>query len=627
MVRESIVVGRLAVAACGAAAICVLLSRWPIRRKAVCKRSGSSSVRGEQVVCTNHPLATSAGLEMLACGGNAVDAGIAALFTLCVVEPMMVGLCGGGVAVMRLADGELLTVDAIASAGSMARPQNVAPAHPDVELTSPLYYKFAGANATIGAKAACTPGSLAAWCHLLQAHGTLPLPVVLRTAIAHAEDGFRVSSYLHKYLREYAKSLQGEARAIFLLPDGRPLPVGTTLTQPALAETLRLVASQGAAVLHSAEGRLAQAIVGMSGVHISLDDLCAYRPHLSAPLVGTYRGWKVVSPPLGASGAFLIEVLHVLEKFDVRALGVGSADAVDLLAQALTLVSADRAALASDPVATNASAQPLLTDAHAQRLAECIRVPRRPEAVPTATVDVGGGNEGDDEGVAGRRFEAPQHTTHVAVADRSGLTIAITQTLNDAFGACVMAPGTGALLNNGMALFEPRAGRPNSVAPGKRPASSHAPTLLLDPSGRLALNVGKIGGMRIWPSVAQVIVNIVDHGMGVQAALDAPLVWTRGGVLELERDHRPSLDAELQSRGYRVHMRDAIGGGGSAIMASACEQEASGGRTRHHMGRHAACDPHRTDPASAFEGACCWRADGYAAALAGRHARDVEPHY
>ena len=558
----------------------------------------SQPVRGDCVICANHPLASAAGVEMFASGGNAVDAAVASLFVLSVVEPMMVSICGGGVAVVRLADGRLAASDSLVSAGAEASSARFAPAAPGVEPTSPLRYKFAERDMMLGARAICTPGSLMGWCRLLSEHGTLPRSAVLRPAIQHAEHGFPVSRYLHKFLCHHAEDLQTtcpEAAAIFLA-NGKPTAIGALLRQPQLAATLRRVVAHGADELHSRDGILAQSVASIPEIAVSLDDLCAYRVREPPPVRGWYRGWQVVGPPLGASGAFVVALLQVLERFDVRRRGAGTADAIDLLAQALTLVSAERAIMASDPEFTQAAAEPLLTEMHARQLASRIAVPRRAGQRARGTPGADG-------------FEDGSHTTHVTAADRAGNVVAITQTLNDHFGACLVAPACGALLNSGMTLFDPRPGLPNSVAAGKRPASSHAPTLLLHPSGRVHLTLGKIGGMRIWPSVAQVIVNIVDHGMSVQAALDAPLMWTRGGVLELERAHGHKVTAELAARGYQIKRRDAIGGGASAIMAQ--PQVAAG------------CDGLPVP----LEGACCWRADGHAAALAGCEARDVEPHF
>ena len=574
----------------------------------------ADAAMGESIICSNQPLATAAGLEMMASGGNAVDAAVASLFTLCVVEPMHVGLCGGGVAMVHLADGRLIAVDGIYAAGASAREEIVSPAHPNVEVTSPLYYKHA--MATTGAAAVCTPGSLATWCRLLDEHGTMSLAAVLRPAISHAEHGFRVSRYLHKYLREYADTLSttcAEAAAIFM-PDDRPLAVGEVLRQPQLAETLRRVTIHGAAELHAAEGTLAQGVASLPRSLVSMADLATYQPREAPPAVGSYRGWRVISvPSLGASGIYLIAVLQLLECFDVFSLDV--VDRVDLLAQALTIVFADRAAFCADggcdsgsedATAVQAGSQArlverLLSRRYASEQAARIRLPRRAAPVSCAKPAATAAQEAAEAAAAAEESTA-MHTTHVTAADAHGNVISITQTLNDAFGAALVAPGTGALLNNGMALFEPRAGRPNSVTAGKRPATSHAPTILLHPSsGRPYLALGKIGGMRIWPSVAQVILNVVDDGMGVRAAIDAPLMWTRGGVLELERGYAPEVGVALKTRGYDVKWRDAIGGGGSAVVA--------------------------TEGSRGFEGACCWRADGHAAALTGCEARDVEPHY
>jgi gamma-glutamyltranspeptidase/glutathione hydrolase len=308
---------------------------------------------------------------------------------------------------------------------------------------------------------------------------------------------------------------------------------------------------------------------------ITLGDLLRYRTVERTPVRGTYRGFDVAGcPPPTGGGIHLIQILNMLEGLDVAGLGFGTVDGIHLVAEALKIAFADRAAATGDPAFVDVPVARLIAkDYAAARRAE---IDMAKAGAPAAAVAAG----------------SPT-TTHVTVADGDGNVVAATQTINSLFGSRAMVPGTGMLLNNTMALFDPHPGHVLSIAPGKRMTSSMAPTILLR-DGRPVLALGLPGGMRIFASVLQAIVNVVDHGMSLQEAVEAPRVWTQGQELEVESSVGDDVRAGLAARGHHVVAVPHVAGGMGAIAF-----EGDGTLT----------------------GASCWRADGTPVGLGGGYAR------
>jgi gamma-glutamyltranspeptidase/glutathione hydrolase len=538
------------------------------------EKSAVTGTRG--VVTANHPLGSAAGLEMLAMGGNAIDAAIAALFTLTVVEPMMVGLFGAGWTNMRYADGTNIILDNYSTAPAAATPDLFTP----VADTWPDYMETAGRQNRLGYLAVGVPGTLKAWAELVDNWGRLDLETVMQPAIRHAARGFRASQYLHELISDNQADLAGcpETSRIFL-PNGQPPAPGALIRQPALAESLRTIAREGAAVLYG--GSLGQAIVqGMQqhGGIMTIEDLRAYRTIRRTPLTAPYRGYEVTLPaPPCSGGVHILQILRILEGLDVAGMGFGTPDAIHVLAECCKIAFGDRAAHVGDPADVRVPVDWLISEAYAaERRAgldltkATIPIPGVPPTVESAT------------------------TTHVTAADAEGNVVAMTQTLNNAFGAKVMAPGTGILLNNTMALFDPHAGHANSVGPGKRTVSSMSPTIVTR-AGQPFMALGAPGGVRIFPSVLQAIINVIDHAMSLQEAVEAPRVWTQGQALEVEAAIPVAVREALTARGHHVVAVTAVAGGMNGI---------------------------QFDPATGvMTGAACWRADGAPAALSGGPAR------
>ncbi len=515
------------------------------------------------MVVTNHPLASAAGMEILVHGGNAVDAAIACLFALTVVEPMMVGILGGGLAHIRLADGRHTILDGMSTAPGAA---------------TPGIFEGNLRASQIGPLAMAVPSSLLAWCTALERYGSMSRAEVLAPAIRLAEGGFNVTVYLTDCLGDGAEDLRHDADlAALLMPGGRMLAPGDRLRRPDYAATLRMIAEQGAAALY--DGALGTALAGHMRDHgglITQADLAAVQVIEREPILGSYRGWQVAGPPPPSSGGVHItQMLNILEGYDLSAMGFGSPDATHLLAEALKIAFADRAVATADPAFVDVPVERLTSKAYAAERQAAIRMDRTQVWAP---------------GVA--KVESA-NTTHVTVADAKGNVVATTQTINGLWGARFAVPGTGMIANNYMCNFDPVPGRALSVQAGKRVFTSMSP-MMVSRDGKIAFALGLPGGLRIFGSAMQALVNLLDHKMTPQQAVEAPRIWTQGGAVEVERAIPDSTVAELATRGHEVQRVGRIAGGMNAIAFA---------------------------EDGMMTGAACWRADGTPIGLAGGLAR------
>lgn len=549
-------------------------ANWRERAAAVfrCEKRPATGSKG--MVVTNHPLASAAGAEMLAGGGNAIDAAIAALFALTVVEPMMVGVAGGGTGHIRLADGSHRVLDAMSKVPMAARPDMYRP----VPGAAADNYDVLDRENMVGPKAVAAPGALRGWCETLARFGTMPLADVMQPAIRLASRGFAITPYLSACIGEAAGDLGADkAAAAVYLPGGVPLAPGAKLVNGDYAESLRLIAAEGADALHGgALGKALAARIAEGGGTVSEADLVGYKVMERQPIRGSYRGWEIVGPPPpAASGVHIMQMLNILEGYDVTGMGFGSAELVHLLAEVLKIAFADRAAATADPDFVEVPVERLISKAYAAE--------RRALIDPDAA----------RKWSAGVSAATSPHTTHITVADGMGNVVASTQTINSLFGARFMVPGTGMIPNNYMNNFDPRPGNALSIAPGKRVTTSMSPMMALR-DGAVRFALGLPGGKRIFPSAMQAIVNMIDHGMSLQEAVEAPRIWTEGNALEVEDSFPETVLRGLRKRGHKVQMLPHVAGGMNAIQFNA-----DGSMT----------------------GAACWRADGTAIGLGGGLAR------
>lgn len=536
----------------------------------VCEKRPASGALG--VVVTNAPLGSAAGNEMLAIGGNAVDAAVAALLMLTVVEPMMVGIAGGGISHLRLADGRHVVIDALSVAGAAARPDMFTP----VSDSLADYMEVVDRRNTVGPSAVAVPGNLRGWCMIQAEYGRLPLADVIEPAIRAAARGFTVSPYLNGALHEHASDLLADPEiSRLMMPGGAPAPVGSRMVMGDYAESLRLIAAQGDAALHG--GDLGRALVdrlAAGGGHVTLDDLASYRAVERQAIFGSYRGHRIAGPPPPASsGVHVVQMLNLLEDHDLRRMGFGSADSLHLLAEVIRVGFEDRRAASGDPDFVDVPVAHYTAKDYAAACQSRLR-------------DIGGG------GAATTRTRESRDTTHLTVADRDGNIVSATHTINGLFGARFMVPGTGIIPNNYMCNYDPHPGLALSILPGKRVPTSMAPMMVLR-DDRPLYALGLPGGVRIFPSAMQAIVNLIDHGMSLQQAVEAPRIWTEGGHVEVEPAYAPMADA-LRARGHEVRLVKTIGGGMNAIGFA---------------------------PDGMMTGAACWRADGTVMAQGGGLAR------
>jgi len=533
-----------------------------------CQKLPAVSSRG--MVVSNHPLASSAGAEMLAAGGNAVDAAIATLFTLTVVEPMMVGIIGGGMAHIRLADGSHRFIDGQSTVPAAVR---------DTTYTSKPgsahdVFDTVGNENLNGPKAVATPGSLKAWCETLRRFGTMSLADVMQPAIKHAARGYAATPYLHECISESAAEMRKDKpiSAIYL-PDGAPLKVGERLVQAEYAETLRYIADHGETALY--EGPLGDILADYmekTGGFIRRNDLTSYKTVERQPIRADYRGWTILGPPPpAASGVHIAQMLNILEGYDIGGLGFGTSETIHYLAEVLKIAFADRAAASGDPDYVGVPVEKLTSKAYAEER-RCTIDPSRAQAWSAGVSPLEGA-----------------HTTHMTAADSFGNVVATTQTINNLFGAKIMIPGLGAIANNYMNLFDPRPGHALSLAPGKRVTTSMSPMMAVR-DGKLRYALGLPGGKRIFPSAMQALVNLIDHGMSLQEAVEAPRVWTEGNALEVEQTVPESVRKKLAALGHKVQPVATVAGGMNGIAF-------------HDDGT--------------MTGAACWRADGTPVGISG----------
>ena len=352
--------------------------------------------------------------------------------------------------------------------------------------------------------------------------GTLPLADVIAPAIRLAQRGFVVTPYLANCVKDCAGDLASDpGLSALLLPGGAPIAAGARLTQPDYADSLRLIAEQGARALYGGPlGAALTAHMARSGGLIAQADLDVFRVIERAPVRGRYRDFEILGPPPpSSSGVHVVQMLNILEGYDVRRMGFGSTDAIHLLAEALKIAFADRAVATADPAFVDVPVDRLISKSYGDQ--------RRARLDMTRAQNWSAGLELADS----------HNTTHVTVADSLGNVVSSTQTINGVFGACVQIPGTGMLTNNYMYNFDPHPGRALSIAPGKRVFTSMAPMMALR-DGRIAYALGLPGGLRIFPSALQAIVNLIDHGMSPQEAVEAPRVWTEGGSSSSNRRFR-----------------------------------------------------------------------------------------
>lgn len=442
------------------------------------------------------------GAEIMAKGGNAVDAAVAMGFALGVCEPFTSGLGGGGLATIHTAEGENFFIDF----------REVAPA----AATLDLYVDASGennGNTKEGGLASGVPGEVAGLLYLLEHHGTMSREEVMEPAIRIANEGFTVSAYCANAISDAYEKTQKfpEMSKVYLDENGLPWEEGSVITNPDLGKALQLIADQGADAFY--KGEIGEAMVATLAKYdgvMTMEDLAGYEVHELKPVTGDYRGYTVISsPPPSSGGTHLIEILNILENFDMASMEVNSAEYVHLFAETFKLAFADRAKYMADTNFVTVPLGGLTSQAYADKRAQDIDLN---VAMEQAAPDDPSPYEHTD-------------TTHFSVADVDGNCVAITKTINYYFGSGVMVDGYGFMMNNQMDDFSTDSESVNKIEPGKKPLSSMSPTVVLKPDGSPFLVLGTPGGSRIFSGVAEVISRVIDSKMDLHTAISVPKIW------------------------------------------------------------------------------------------------------
>ncbi len=497
------------------------------------------------MVVSAQRLASEAGAAILRQGGNAIDAAVTVGYALAVTYPEAGNLGGGGFMTIRLANGKTTFLDfrehapLAATATMMQDPSgHIIPG------------KSTDSWASVG-----TPGSPAGLEYARAHYGTLPRATLMAPAIHLANFGFTLSQGDAGIFQVATPQLAGDpAAAAIFLHNTTPLQPGDHLTQPELAKTLTLISLQGPdrAFYHGEIGHLIAKADQAGGGLLTDADFAAYKVRELPPVTCTYRGYTIISaPPPSSGGVTLCEILQILQGYDLKSMGFHSAAEVHVLAEAMRHAFIDRNNRLGDPAFIVNPTAELLSPAHAKTIRDSMDPVR---ATPTSQIPI------PDASRAVTKEGA--QTTQFSVVDAAGNAVSVTYTLNNWFGAAKVAPGTGIVLNDEMDDFTSKPGTPNmfglvqgvanAIAPGKTPLSSMTPTIVTK-DGHLVMVTGSPGGSRIITITLESIINVIDHGMTVQEAIDAPRIHMQGtpDVVEIERGAlSPDTRALLESRGY-----------------------------------------------------------------------------
>ncbi|CAM4391448.1 gamma-glutamyltransferase [Bordetella muralis] len=488
------------------------------------------------------PEAVEAGAAVLERGGNAVDAALACAFVQGVVDPQMTGIGGFGsmhVYMPKRGIHEMLEFYALAPIA----------ATPDMWLDKLVGQSRDGFGfilkdniSEIGYLACCTPGALKGYETALKDYGTWDWADLIQPAIRYAEEGFMIRPHMHWY---WAKDQRGDGqintidklrfsetgRRVYFHEDGSLRRVGDRLKNPDLANTLRRIAQSGSSDIFY-HGEIAQQIAADFARHgglIGRDDLAQYSVSRAEPVWGSYRGKRIASSPPPGSGFPMIELLHILENFDIASMRHGSTEYVRTLFEAMKRMTIDKDAHMGDPAYVDVPVEKLLSKEHAAALADEIK---RGERANVERLDL-----------------SQRDTTHISVIDKEGNAVAMTHSLGSPSGA--ITDGLGFMYNGLMGRFDPRPGKPASIAPRKRRASSAAPTIVFE-GDRPIIVIGAPGGSYIAPTVAQGLINMIDYGMGIHEAVSAPRLVGVSNSIDICNRIRRSVVDELSREGYSV---------------------------------------------------------------------------
>ena len=488
------------------------------------------------MAATAHPQATIAALDVLRGGGNAVDAAVAAAAVLCVVEPAMTGIGGDCFVLLAPASGGVIALNGSGRAPRAATLEKFTELGvAQIEATSP--------------HAVTVPGAVGAWEALLEKHGTKSLGELLQPAIRHAEEGCPVAPRVtFDWLRNAGRLEASPGAKAYYLPSGKAPPLGRIMKFPALARTLRAIAEGGADAFY--RGRIAEAMVAtlrsFGGLH-SEEDFAAARPEFVDPIHTIYRDTHVYQCPPNGQGLITLMMLNILEGYDLASLAPLSAERLHLFAEAAKLAFRDRDAFLADPAMADVPVGRLLEKTYAGKLRELIDPDRVLEDLPPPLLD------------------PHPDTTFLSVVDRDLNAVSFINSVYDAFGSGLVCEQTGVLFHCRGRAFRLMRDHPNCIGPGKRPMHTIIPGLAFK-NGEVWLTYGVMGGNYQPMGQSSVLSNLIDHGLGLQIAVDAPRIMSYPIDLEVERGVPPATRAGLQLRGHEIHEVGSALGGGQAVM-------------------------------------------------------------
>jgi gamma-glutamyltranspeptidase/glutathione hydrolase len=524
------------------------------------------------MVVTAHRLAADVGADVLKNGGNAIDAAVAVGYALAVVYPSAGNIGGGGFMTIRLKDGATAFLDF----------RERAPHASGRAMYLDSQGNVIKGLSTDGYLAVGVPGTVMGLETALGRFGTKTRSELMAAAIAYARDGFELGPGDVAALKSGARKLGRDkaAAAIFLKPDGSPPAVGDRLRQPDLAASLAAISEQGPAAFY--KGAIAEAIVkasAASGGILAMGDFAGYTVRQFEPVTCDYRGYEIISaPPPSSGGIVLCEILNILEGYPLSYLGHGSAETVHVMVEAMRHAYVDRNASLGDPEFVENPVERLLDKSYAREIRDGIDPFRAGISKELTPLSMG----------------ESQETTHYSIVDKDGNAVAVTYTLNGSFGTGIVAPSTGILLNNEMDDFTAKPGVPNlyglvqgeanAIAPRKTPLSSMSPTIVTR-DGKLFMVIGSPGGARIITITLEAILNVIDFGMNIQEAIDAPRIhhqWLPDTVAMEPHALSPDTLRLLAAMGHKVGIDESwtIWGQAAGILvggASLAEIEKGGG--------------------------------------------------
>ncbi len=491
-----------------------------------------TGTRREGVVATSNFYASRVGLEVLKAGGNAVDAAVAVGFALGVAEPYTSGLGGGGFMLIHSAEtGENVFIDFREIAPAAASP---ALWQKDAEG------KVIGAQTSTYGKSTAVPGETAGLLFALENYGSLDRKSVMQPAIDLARDGFTVSLNLSTAISDsYAYMQADRALGNLYLKDGLPYQTGDRFSNPDLAKTLSIIAEKGRDGFYT--GEVAEAFVNTVNKYggvMTLADLANYKAEVRDIVQGSYRGYDIISAsPSSSGGTHLIQIMNILENFDIGGLEVNSAKYIHLFSEAFKMAFRDRSKYMADTAFADVPLQGLTSKEYAKDLAAMI-------------TDVSQSYSAGDP----YKYQSGS-TSHFSIADKAGNIVAVTKTINYFFGAKYAVEGYGFIPNDEMDDFIYGTEGVNIIQPGKKPLSSMTPTILLK-DGKPFMTIGSPGATRIFPTLAQVISHVIDHGMDIQKAIDTPRMYDNNSETILyeagENGIDPAVIAQLEVMGHKV---------------------------------------------------------------------------